>query len=117
MKTKLYISFRTASLYKSRITDCCFYSVAEDNSAICYQLKHTGFSTKQVEDFNEVLEDDKINLISIQVDKIDSVLRAIANPCLRKLHSSAVWAAECLGISYPTYFTTDELYDALRAYN
>ena len=59
MKTKLYISFRTASLYKSRITDCCFYSVAEDNSAICYQLKHTGFSTKQVEDFNEVLEDDK----------------------------------------------------------
>ena len=117
MKTKLYISFRTASLYKSRITDCYFYSVAENNSAICYHLNHTGFSTKQVEDFNEVLEDDKINLISIPVDKIDSVLRAIANPCLRKLHSSAVWAAECLGISYHTYFTTDELYDALRACN
>ena len=76
MKTKLYISFRTASLYKSRITDCCFYSVAEDNSAICYQLNHTGFSTKQVEDFNEVLEDDKIHASGSSIAALYGLLNA-----------------------------------------
>lgn len=116
MKNKLYLSFRTAPLYKSRIVDCCFYIADSDKTAVCYQLSHSGLSTKQIENFNEVLEDDKVSLIHIPCTKSDSVLAAISKP-LRKAYSSVVWAAECLGLGYPLDYSTDELYEALQASN